>query len=92
MEAAYITVSGHVQGVGFRSWAIGQAGQLGLAGYVTNLMDGRVEILAEGDERAVAELYQRCGPDATGVRRPGFVTSVGIRPAVVSGRVGFSYR
>jgi len=89
VEAAYITVTGHVQGVGFRSWALAQAAQLRLAGHVTNLMDGRVEILAEGDERAVAELYQRCGPDATGVRRPGFVTSVGIRPAVVSGRVGF---
>ncbi len=92
MEAAYITVFGHVQGVGFRSWAISQASQLGLAGYVTNLSDGRVEILAEGDERAVAELYQRCGPDATGVRRPGFVSSVGLRPATVSGRQGFTWR
>jgi len=91
MEAAYITVGGHVQGVGFRSWAIGQASALGLAGRVTNLSDGRVEILAEGDERSVAELYLRCGPDATGVRRPGYVTSVGIRPAVVSGRVGFTW-
>ena len=91
-EAVVVTVFGHVQGVGFRYWAQAQARELGLAGYVTNLMDGRVEILAEGNPRAVAELCRRCDPDTVGVRRPGWVTSVGLRPATVRGRVGFTWQ
>jgi len=49
MEAArrYI-VSGLVQGVGFRYWALKRAQERGLVGYVRNMHDGRVEIVAEG--------------------------------------------
>jgi len=88
MQAVVITVSGHVQGVGFRYWAMSQALHLGLAGEVSNLMDGRVEIVVEGDDADVAELIERCQPDALG-SRPGSVRAVGVRPTVVSGRVGF---
>lgn len=41
-------VSGSVQGVGFRYYARRAAQRLGLAGYVKNLSDGRVEVLAMG--------------------------------------------
>lgn len=54
--AAYI--SGCVQGVGFRYAAQRQAVALGVAGYALNLDDGRVEVLAEGEESAVARLLQ----------------------------------
>jgi acylphosphatase len=37
-----------VQGVGFRFFAQRVAGRLGLAGYVKNLHDGRVEVYAIG--------------------------------------------
>lgn len=43
---AYFT--GMVQGVGFRFFAINRARRYGITGWVKNLYDGRVEILAEG--------------------------------------------
>ena len=49
MEAARrFIVSGLVQGVGFRYWALKRAQERDLVGYVRNLHDGRVEIIAEG--------------------------------------------
>ena len=48
---------GHVQGVGFRYTAIELAERLGLtAGYVMNLMNGDVELVAEGPETTLREL------------------------------------
>jgi acylphosphatase len=41
-------VSGRVQGVNFRSYTLREASRLGLTGWVCNLPDGRVEVLAEG--------------------------------------------
>ena len=43
-------VSGRVQGVGFRAFAKRKAEELGLSGYAENLPDGRVEVVAEGEE------------------------------------------
>ena len=45
--------SGHVQGVGFRSQVVSLAKGFELTGYVKNLNDGRVELLAEGEEAEV---------------------------------------
>jgi acylphosphatase len=42
------TVSGMVQGVGFRFRTLGQAERLGLVGSAGNLPDGTVEVVAEG--------------------------------------------
>lgn len=51
-----IYFSGRVQGVGFRYQATRLARGLGLTGYVKNLWDGRVELEAQGEEKAVLEL------------------------------------
>lgn len=46
----HIYYSGRVQGIGFRYAAREIADSLGVCGWVKNLGDGRVEILAEADE------------------------------------------
>jgi acylphosphatase len=64
MTRRYV-VAGLVQGVGFR-WFVARHGRaLGLAGYVRNLDDGRVEVVATGsDGAALARLEEllRAGP------------------------------
>jgi len=49
-------VKGIVQGVGFRYFVYRHAKTLGLTGYVRNLPDGRVEVVAEGSEESLREL------------------------------------
>jgi acylphosphatase len=56
----HIYVSGKVQGVFFRAAAHDQAESLGLTGWVRNLPDGRVEILAEGKSEPIAEFLDWC--------------------------------
>ncbi len=56
-----MTVRGRVQGVGFRWFVARHAQQLGLAGWVRNLPDGRVEVLCEGPAGAVEALTARVG-------------------------------
>jgi len=53
MRALHILISGRVQGVGFRWFVEQQAVDLGVSGYVRNLPDGRVEVLAQADEGAM---------------------------------------
>jgi acylphosphatase len=49
-------VSGAVQGVGFRFFVERVAARLGIAGYVKNLFDGRVEVYAIGSAARLDEL------------------------------------
>jgi len=49
-------VTGRVQGVGFRYATLREAQQRGLTGWVRNLSDGRVEVLALGPSVAVNDL------------------------------------
>ncbi len=51
-------VSGRVQGVWYRATTQRKAMALGLNGWVSNLPDGRVEIVAAGPAAAIAEF---CG-------------------------------
>jgi acylphosphatase len=54
-----LLVAGRVQGVGFRYFTRAAALELGLAGWVRNLHDGRVEVLAQGTARSLDELAER---------------------------------
>ena len=59
-ERAHVYVSGSVQGVFFRDSAREKAEQLGVAGWVKNLPDGRVEVLLEGPPEQVREMIRWC--------------------------------
>lgn len=52
-------VRGRVQGVGFRAFVRRHALDLGLRGYVENLPDGRVEVVAEGERSEIEHLLVR---------------------------------
>jgi acylphosphatase len=51
-------IRGAVQGVGFRWFVSREAHRLGLRGWVTNLPDGAVEVVADGPAPALAELQR----------------------------------
>lgn len=53
MRRVEIYVSGLVQGVGFRYFTRKMAKETGVSGYVMNLRDGRVFIVAEGDDEQI---------------------------------------
>ena len=53
MERSVILVSGRVQKVGYRSKVIALARDMGITGWVGNLSDGRVKVIAEGDAAAL---------------------------------------
>jgi acylphosphatase len=66
--ARHVVVCGRVQGVYFRDCARREAGRLGVAGWVRNRADGRVEAHLEGTPDAVAQLvlwWRRGPPHAT---------------------------
>lgn len=71
MNAARFLVSGRVQGVFFRASTREQAMALGLRGHARNLDDGRVEVLAVGDDAAIDSLadWLRHGPPSARVER-----------------------
>ncbi len=66
---AHIVYLGRVQGVGFRYTAEQIALELGLTGWVKNLPDGSVEVMAEGESEAMRrfEMALRQGPPAARV-------------------------
>ncbi|MFC1511318.1 acylphosphatase [Candidatus Margulisiibacteriota bacterium] len=53
MKRLHVYYSGHVHGVGFRYAAVDIARRYGIFGWVKNLRDGRVEVVAEGKDAAV---------------------------------------
>ena len=53
MTAKLFTVRGRVQGVGFRYFVLREAQARGVAGWVRNLPDGAVEVLAAGEPALV---------------------------------------
>ncbi len=66
-----VFIDGRVQGVAYRFFAEKYAGSLGITGWVRNLEDGRVEVLAEGSAGDVAAFLDRLkeGPRLARVER-----------------------
>lgn len=69
MATARFLVSGKVQGVFYRASTRERALDLGLSGRATNLPDGRVEVVADGDAVALdaLEAWLHRGPPAARV-------------------------
>jgi len=65
----HVLISGDVQGVSFREAARRRATEAGVAGWIENRSDGRVEAVFEGPAEAVDELVEFCreGPTAASV-------------------------
>jgi acylphosphatase len=83
----HVLYRGHVQGVGFRYTAQGLAARYPVAGYVRNLPDGTVELVAEGEPGPVDEYL------AAVARRMGeYITDTTVRDAAPAGLSGFHVR
>jgi acylphosphatase len=70
VKAVRLKVTGRVQGVSFRWYAVQEAERLGVAGWVSNEADGSVAAFVEGDDDAVDALVAWChqGPSYARVR------------------------
>lgn len=66
MRTVRVTVTGLVQGVGYRAWVADEATQRGLSGWVRNRRDGSVEAMLSGDFETVEAMIGACraGPPA----------------------------
>jgi acylphosphatase len=83
-----LTITGRVQGVGYRFWAERAAVALGIRGWVRNRTGGSVELLASGSDSAIDALIEACrqGPRAAAV------DGVAVEDAEDNGSAGFSAR
>ncbi|APT89149.1 acylphosphatase [Corynebacterium frankenforstense DSM 45800] len=94
MSATRLTafVHGHVQGVGFRWWTRSRALELGLAGSASNLVDGRVCVVAEGERDTCERLLELLREEPTTTGRPGSVELVVEQWGEPKGAEGFRER
>ncbi len=88
MKHYNITISGRVQGVGFRYSARSVARYMGITGFVRNMPNNNVYIEAEGDDKQLQEFINWCrkGPDSAKV------LNVAIIPGELKAFDGFEVR
>lgn len=69
-KTAEILVSGRVQAVGYRLYTKRNADHLGITGFVQNLLDGNVRVVASGNEEDLARFIEKLreGPRAALVK------------------------
>jgi acylphosphatase len=80
-----VVIAGHVQGVFFRDTCRREAQRHRVGGYVTNLTDGAVEAVFEGEESAVEAMveWSRRGPPQASV------SDVQVTEEEPAGEIGF---
>ncbi len=64
----HLVIEGKVQGVFYRASAKEKADLLGLSGYVRNLNNGSVEVIAEGKHEDINQLIEWCWTGPTNAR------------------------
>ena len=85
---AHVLISGKVQGVGYRFSTLDRANELGISGWVRNLLDRRVEAVFEGSRTAVEQMIQWCDRGSRGA----VVNDVAVEYEVPEGLRGFEIR
>lgn len=89
MQAIRVTVSGQVQGVGFRFYVCSRANALGIRGEVWNARDGSVQLVAESIDPSALEEF--CASLILGPGNPRHVERSEAAPSGYEGfRVGLS--
>ncbi|MEL7237386.1 MAG: acylphosphatase [Planctomycetota bacterium] len=73
-----VTYTGRVQGVGFRATACDIAAGFDVGGFVRNLADGRVELVAEGDSEEVNAMTKRLAQRMGGFIRDAVTNDEGL--------------
>jgi acylphosphatase len=70
MKSIKVTVSGLVQGVGYRYFCYKKAVKYGINGYAKNLYNGNVEVLAQGGEGLIKDFIRdiNTGPHYASVK------------------------
>jgi len=86
MRSARLRITGRVQGIGYRAWALHRASRLALRGWERNRSDGSVEALVIGEDDAVARMIEACREGPFGAR----VSDVAISDAEDDGSVSFT--
>lgn len=75
-ERVHATVSGMVQGVGYRFFVVRAASQREITGWVRNTLNGKVEVVAEGESGMLHELMSKMQQGPPGAQ----VTGVAVEP------------
>ena len=88
MKRARVQVRGRVQGVFFRAEARARAESLGVAGWIRNLPDGRVEAVFEGADEHVESMVDWCRRGPAGAE----VEEVDVEREAPVGETGFRVR
>jgi len=82
-------VSGRVQGVFYRATCVRKAESLGLSGFARNLSDGRVEVLACGEQAAVTAFVQWLW-EGSAASKVTAVDTTEVDPASIQRAAGFT--
>lgn len=89
MVAKHIIFTGHVQGVGFRFTAHRMAGRYHLTGFVRNLHDGTVEMLAQGPAEDIEECLRDIKEALAGYVRETLIDEVPPDPRYTDFKITF---
>jgi acylphosphatase len=88
IKTVRLKITGKVQGVGYRYWAVRKAESLGLRGWVRNRLDGSVEAVVTGFPHDVAAMIEASRQGPPGAQ----VTDVAVIPGEADDAEGFVVR